>query len=283
MSNKKKSNNSIKNSSVYSIIGIFVVCFILFGIIIALRITDFKIGKKKELFKIETRVKNVEETDVFEDSSYKTIGWVRVEGTDIDYPVIYSSSKESDFPVELDSYAWSLNYGAGFHNMINIMGHNIFNLSSSPKVKSDKFKRFEELMAFSYYDFAKDNKYIQLTIGGKDYAYKIFSVGFVLTSGTTSFPLTDDYSEKEMKEHIDFLNKRSIYKYDVDVDEKDSLISLITCTRFFGRDVDYEFFVNGRLLRDGEKIEEYDVKTTDKYKDIEKILKGDGNDEEDSL
>ena len=241
-----------------------------------------KVSTKKS-FQIESRLKNVKMSNKEEESNYKTIGWVRVEGTNIDYPVIHSSSPSSGYPVEYESYGWSINNDTKFHNRISIIGHNIFNLSSTPKIQSEKFKRFEALMAFVYYDFAKDNRNIQLTIDGKDYLYKIFSIGFVSVSNTTSFPYKDDYSLDEMKDHIDILRKNSFFDYDIDVNENDSIVSLITCTRFFGSQNDYEIFVNARLLREGEKIDNYGMKKNNNYDLIQKILKGDEYDEEDSL
>ena len=280
MTNRRKKSN-LKNG-LFSIVGIFIIVIIMFGVMCGLRFYDSKNVIEKKKFKLESRVSNVEETKIIEETSFETIGWIRVEGTNIDYPIIYSSDMRSDFPVTLESYAWSSNFSPEFHNKINITGHNIYNLSSKPKIKSDKFKRFEELMAFSYYDFAKENKYIQLTIDNKDYVYKIFSVAFISASSATSFPFNDDYNEEEMDYHIQVLKDKSIYKYDVDVDKNDFLISLITCTRMLGN-VNYEFFVSGRLLRDDEKIEDYNVKTKKSYREIEKILEGDGDDEEESL
>ena len=67
---------------------------------------------------------------------------------------------------------------------MNIFGHNIFNLGPSPKKSSNNFKRFEELMNFIYHDFAQENKYIQFTINGKDYVYKIFGFEYELELST---------------------------------------------------------------------------------------------------
>ena len=75
--------------------------------------------------------------------------------------------------------------------------------------------------------------------------------------------------------------KYNIYDYDVEVDQNDSIISLITCTRFFGVDQNLEFYVSGRLLRGGETTSDYKVEKAKNYKDVEKVLEGDGEDEED--
>ena len=104
-------------------------------------------------FQVASRISKVK-TISLGDSDFHSMGWIRVQGTNIDYPVIRSDNYQSEFPVELESFAWSLNHDDGFHKHVFIMGHNIFNLSSTPKKQDSRFQRFEELMAFIYEDFA---------------------------------------------------------------------------------------------------------------------------------
>ena len=93
--------------------------------------------------------------------------------------------------------------------------------------------------------------------------------------GIETLALTN-YTKKETKEYIDKVKKESIYKFNVDTRDDDNLISLITCTRFFGPDKEAAFVVDARMLRQKEKARNYTVKTTDNYKKIEKYMeKGD--------
>lgn len=237
-------------------------------------------NKSINTFKIEPRTSYVGKTKISDDSDFEVMGWIKVQGTNIDYPLIRTDNSESPFPVELGSFAWSTNQDNLFHNHIFIIGHNIFNLSSKPKLSDERFTRFEELMNFVYYDFAKENQYIQLTIDGNDYIYKIFSVGFLNASEVYGFPFHDDYSKEEIKDYVDIMNNFNIYNYDIDVNENDKIISLNTCTRFFGPNSEKEFYVNGRLLRDGEDTSNYKVKKSKKYKIIEDKWEGEEKDEE---
>lgn len=254
--------------------------FLLMLIIILMKILNYN---EKDYYQIETRKDKVSQTEIGTESDFETIGWLRVQGTSLDMPIVYSSNRSTQFPVELGSFVWSLNKDKKFHNNIYIMGHNIFNLSSTPKKSAKTFQRFEELMAFIYYDFAKDNKYIQLTLDGKEYLYKIFSVGFLKQADVLDLEYEGDLDNDDMKYYLGLIQDNNIYDYDIDVNENDKIISLVTCTRFFGPNSDYEFFVNGRLLRDGEEVSNYNVKKSKNYKKIEKKLKGDGKIEEDSL
>ena len=184
-------------------------CFlivVIIGLVFFHKNTGEKTIFKKNTFKVESRSENIKAIHIDDDSVYEAIGWLRVQGTDLDMPILYTDSEgDNPFPVELESYAWTRSSDKSFHNRIRIFGHNIFNLGDRPKIQSDLFNRFEELMAFVYYDFAKENKYIQLTLDGEDYVYKIFAVGFVPTVERVYFPIEDDYTQDEMKTHLEML------------------------------------------------------------------------------
>ena len=235
----------------------------------------------KDYYTVESRVSNISMISNQNTDNYETVGWLRVQGTNLDMPILSGIDDNANFPVEMERYVWNMNNDDKFYNKMNIMGHNIFNLSSHPKITSDNFNRFEELMAFVYYDFAKENKYIQLTINGKDYLYKIFSVVFLDAVDVDMFP-TGNYSKESMQYQIDLFQKNTLFDYDVDVNADDQLISLITCTRFFSNQKYIDFAVNGRLVRENEKINDYSVKKTQNYDQIEKILKGDDDNESES-
>ena len=249
---KKKQINHVKHK-VKLIIGLMFAVVI--GLIILL---GFKILNPGDYYKIESRVDNVKKLKI-EDSTYEAIGWLRIQGTDIDTPILYSEDSSADFPVEVENFVWTSNETKDFARQINISGHNIFNLSAKPKIKSQYFHRFEGLMAFMYYDFAKKNEYVQLTWGEKEYIYKIFFVGFIDSVDSLYFSRYDDASDEDVKLELDVLSESNFYKYDVDVNEKDKIITMTTCTRFYGDNSDVDFFVAGRMLREDEKVGHYKV------------------------
>ncbi len=234
-------------------------------------------------YKIDSRVEKLKKQKPIEDSNYKAIGWLKIQGTGIDLPIVHSEYANEEFPVELESFVWATDEISKESTYYDITGHNIFNLSAHPKIKSSYFNRFEELMAFVYYDFAKKNEYVQLTINDEDYLYKIFAVGFIDKGVGSYLPLDDKPEKKELKETLEIFKEANLYNYDVDVNTNDKIISLSTCTRFYGANSDTEFYVVARLLRDGENINHYKVTKNKKYKKVEKILKGDENNEEDNL
>ena len=235
----------------------------------------------KEVFMIQSRVDSVSKQTFDENNNdFKTIGWIRVQGTSLDMPVVHSNEQNYNYPVGTKSYTWTSVSDGKFHNAITIMGHNIYNLSSNPKLTSDKFFRFEELMSFIYYDFAKENEYFQLTIGGKEYVYKTFAVTLLTATDILYLPNGVDYDKDDMKYFVSYLKTHSFYRYQVSVNENDSVVSLATCTRFYGVDHPVQLYVTGRLLRKGERMRKYNVYKNKSYEKIENILRGDLDEDE---
>lgn len=254
----------------------------LFVLVVALSLLMYsKIVGEKDYYLMESRTANVEKSKKGDDDTHSTMGWIRVQGTNIDYPVYGKLSDEYDSANVTDSYMWSLNQDSDYHNALILFGHNVMNLGPYPRQSDSSFTRMEELMNFVYYDFAKDNQYIQLTTDGKNYLYKIFSVSFLTITELYDLP-KGDYNSFEKKTYLSMLKDKSIYDYGIDVNDQDDMLTIATCTRFF-MNKNYNFLVTGRRVRDGEAINNYRVTRNKKYEKIEEVLKGaDENETEDA-
>lgn len=262
----KKANQRIKTFVLAT--GLLICCCIVITLLFTLN---------KSAYKIEPRIKEIKEEQKKDKDGHKTIAWLKVQGTTIDTPIV-SYESNSDFQnIDKENFLWNTVKEEKIYNQVNIMGHNILNLSKQPKIGMDYFSRFDDLMAFIYEEFAKENQYIQYTIDGKDYLYKIFGVFFEKEYKLDIYH-QGDYTEKEMKDYIKQIKEASFYDYDVEVLENDKIITLSTCTRFF-EGTTKQFVVVGRMVREDEKVKKYDVKANAKYKEIKEIMKGDDNDE----
>ena len=248
----KKEANIYQRRRILVFFGIFLCLVILLGIILIL---SFK-SPKEDYYSPDSRVDQVR-TTIVEDS--ETIGWINVQGTDIDYPVVYETNLVY---LGLKDYLWLSNRYIEGNNRIAIYGHNIKNVSSKPLITNEDHTRFEQLLSFVYYDFAKENMYIQYSSGGKDELYKIYAVGFYDKQDEEGKYLDN---KEEIKSYIETAKDTSIYDYSVEVKEDDFLISLITCTRFFGANEKTTFRVDARKVRTGEKINKYSVQKNQNY------------------
>lgn len=237
-------------------------------------IVFFSNNATSSTFKTVDRVKNIKKEKKKEknENGYTTIGWLRVQGTKIDTPIIKYDSVESMDKVNKDDYLWNEYPEEKIQKRVNIQGHNVLNLSTKPEVGLDYFTRFEDLMAFVYLDFAKENQYIQYTIDGKNYLYQIFAVYFDEIYNLDLYN-PDEYKDEEVADFIQRSLDKSLYKYDVEVKKDEKVISLITCTRMYGNDKK-QFLVVGKMIDNNSKTTNYEVKESSNYKEVKNLMKG---------
>lgn len=257
---KKKSNNKFL---------LMIVAFtILVLVVIVLAI--YLVINNKKCYKIEPRADNVLKYKANTNTdAYDINGWLRVQGTNIDYPVIYPDDG-LDLSRMVEDFVWVIENEEELMDRTVILGHNIKNVSSNPLITDSKHTRFEQLLSFIYYDFAKDNQYIQYTKNGQDYLYQIFSVSFI---NEYDLAFSGNMNKDTLKDYITKAIDDSYFKYDVEVDENDKIISLITCTRFFGN-ARYRFKIDGKLLDNDEKAKLKKVTIKKNYEKIEDIMRG---------
>lgn len=188
------------------------------------------------------------------------IGWLQVQGTNVDLPVILQGldfEEDNNF-----DYAWrSPNYQYG-NNRELIIGHNLINISKNPTTDMKNLKYFEGLLAFVYPDFAQTNQYVSYYKDGKEDIYVIYAVGFY---NYEDADINSYDSDSDIKNYIDKVRKNSIYNYDIDVDSSDELITLNTCTRYFGADKLQSFSIEARKVRKDEEIIRHKITTTKVY------------------
>ena len=217
-------------------------------------------SKKEEIvssmnYKYENRVEKLKNFDA---KDYKKYGWLQVQGTNIDLPIVsYWKQEDPDY-----NFGWIVNTSYDYDNRKILSGHNVLNVSTEPMVNDPKLTNFEDLMAFVYYDFAKDNMYLVYTEDGKDKVYVIYAVGFYDYNYKYD---TYGLEEDEVKDYINYVKKNSIYDYKLKVNEKDEIITIKTCTRMFGFEEKQQLQIDARLLRDNEKIVKYKLNKTELY------------------
>ena len=197
------------------------------------------------------------------------LGWIQVQGTNIDLPVYNSKTA---LPDEADiEYAWVGDFfpNNGEFTRRTIGSHNVLNVSSMPSKEMDDLIDFEPLMAFVYRSFAKDNLYIKYTnkVTQEEEIYKIYAIGFY-DYGYDQFSPIKKENKEEIDKYIKSVKENSIYDYDVDVTNEDDLLMIYTCTRFFGLDTKQQIFIDARKVRKDEKIEKYSVKKTKLFDEL---------------
>lgn len=159
-----------------------------------------------------------------------TIGWIKVLGTDINYPVVQTNNNDfyltHSFDKSYNKAGWifadyinkNLKNNELDKNTI-IYGHNRQNNSMFGTL-SNVFK--EEWLS------NKENHYINFSSLNNNMVWEVFST---YTIEKEEYYIQSNFSSDE--EYISFLNtikNRSTYKYDVNISKEDKILTLSTCT-----------------------------------------------------
>ena len=152
-------------------------------------------------------------------------GWIKVEGTDVEMPVVQGNDNLYYLTHSLDkssnSAGWAFidcrNKLDGTDKNLIIYGHNRRDRSI--------FGTLKNIIKPEWYD-NENNRYIQFITEGKTYIYDVFSVYQIEV---------EDYYTQTNFERINFLeftNKlksRSVKNFNVDLTEDDEILTLSTC------------------------------------------------------
>ena len=201
-----------------------------------------------------------------EAESENVVGWLQIPGMIIDYPVVQGSDNE---------YYLTHNYkgeesknGAIYahfnNNLANpeylpdntvIFGHNMW-------VYTDEM--FNTLEDFYTLDFAKEHRYLTLTLGDTTTYWLIYAVfDTEVTSDDSQYDFyywnTYGQTEEEWTKVQAGIRERSLYNYDIDLQYGENTLMLSTCSYHyhnwigFLRD-DVRLVVAARLIREGENL-----------------------------
>lgn len=151
-------------------------------------------------------------------------GWITVENTDIDYPIVQGT--DNDFYLKHDFNKKESISGCVFMDYLNevdkddniiLYGHNMRNGSMFSKLQNFKENEF----------FYQNNKVIIKDEAG-EHTYEVFSV-YVLKPGDKLGKINYS-SADEFNEYIKFIKNKSFYTSDIKVEKGDKILTLVTCT-----------------------------------------------------
>lgn len=168
-------------------------------------------------------------------------GWLNVENTNIDYPVL--QSYDNQYYLDKDINREYLMSGSIFMNYLNdgfndentvLFGHHMRNKTMFAQLKKYKEKEF----------FYGDNDIVIEVENDKVLKYKVFSA--YVTDAKDNYIKTNFDDKDQYKEFLEDIKNKSQYKSDIDVNENDKIITLSTCSYEFN---DARMVVHGKLLK----------------------------------
>ena len=151
------------------------------------------------------------------------IAWIKVKGTDIDFPVVKGTDNSyyltHNFDKEKNKAGWIFadyrNKFDGTDKNIIIYGHNMKNGSM--------FASLKDVIKEEWYN-NENNKYIALITENENCKYQVFSV---YQTETEEYYLQTNISN--FKEFVEKIKGRSKKDFNVDIKETDSILTLSTC------------------------------------------------------
>lgn len=236
----KHTNNNKKSIKSIFVSLIIIVCF---GVMIYSGYNIFvwwqENQKNKELIgKIEQEIsiddnKDIQDADKYnvdfkglKNTNSDIVGWIKVWGTEIAFPVVQTTNNDYYLTHSLDksynSAGWifvdSNNKLDGTDKNIVIYGHN--------RRDDSMFGTLKNILNKEWYE-NKNNLFIPFIKENESDIYEVFSVYNI--EKEDYYITTDFNNDIEFQKYIDTIKSRSVKAFNVDVSTKDKLLTLSTC------------------------------------------------------
>lgn len=156
----------------------------------------------------------------------ETMGWIQVLGTNINYPFVQHNDNE----YYLDhSFKRKIN-GAGWvfldsrNNIENLDKNTI--IYAHGRIDSIMFGTLKNITKSSWYE-NKDNHIIRMSTETHNTLWQVFSVYHIKT--TSDYIVNNFRNDSSYDNFLKLIKERSIYKFDVDLNSNDNVLTLSTC------------------------------------------------------
>lgn len=154
-----------------------------------------------------------------------TIGWLKVNGTEIEYPVVRSADNNDylthNFNKEYNSAGWIFsdyrNKIDGTDKNIIIYGHNIRDGSM--------FGTLKNILTEDWYNNEENRRIIFFTESEKN-IYEVFSVYKIEKE---EYYIQTSFTQDSYKQFLNTIKNRSIKDFNVNITEEDNILTLSTC------------------------------------------------------
>lgn len=235
----EKTKNKFSVISFIRIISILVI-LVCIGLLvyryINLKNSDKILGEINSDIKIED--KNIEingvaaamvDTDVnsLKEKNPDTVAYLKVNGTDVAYPVVQSNDNEyylrHSFDKSYSQAGWIFmdyrNDAKSLDKNTIIYGHNMLNNSM--------FSTLTKMTKSSFFN-DENNSYINLSTENKSTLWKIFSV--YITDPNTYYMTIGFSSDNSYLEFLNNIKEKGMYNFNENIGANDKILTLSTCT-----------------------------------------------------
>ena len=159
------------------------------------------------------------------ETNNETVGWIKVNGTEVDYPVVKTRDNDyyltHGFDKSYNSAGWVFadykNKFDGKDRNIVIFGHN--------RRDGSMFGTLKNILNQEWYN-SEENLDISFITETEKITYRVFSIYKIEKE---DYYITTGFNNEEFKTYIKTVKERSIKDFQVDVDINDKLLTLSTC------------------------------------------------------
>lgn len=182
------------------------------------------------------------------------VGYINIPGTNVDYPVVQASSNlyyehlDINKNYSVNGVIWADQDVTPSSKNTIIYGHNWTNYSSNPRIGNPNDVMFAQITAYQHQSFAQNHPVIEYANANGDGTWVIFGAFY---TQDLNFYINANLSPVYLASKA---RQSNLYPIDVDVLDTDQVLTLSTCTRYFGNFPNQRFLIMARKLRDGEKL-----------------------------
>ena len=176
-----------------------------------------------------------------------TVGWLKVKGTNIDYPVVKTTDDlyylKRNFYKDKDANGWVF---MDYRNSIDELDDNKIIFAHNRYMNGVMFGTLERVSDEKYYS-KESNLIITFNTLYKEYKWKIFSFYSIDVTNDYLVTLFLDDEQKEKEKFFKMLKDRSEVQLPTEVTKDDKILTLSTCL-----DNNQRFVVHAVLIKDNE-------------------------------
>lgn len=156
----------------------------------------------------------------------EVVGWVQVNGTNINYPFVQTTNNSYYLTHQLDkkknNAGWVF---MDYRNNIKDFDKNTI-LYAHGRINNIMFGSLRNVIKKSWYQ-DKNNRVVKISTSEENTLWQVFSTYRIKT--TNDYIQTKFYSDEEYLEFLNLLKNRSVYDYKVPLNADDKIITLSTC------------------------------------------------------
>ena len=154
-----------------------------------------------------------------------TVGWIKVNGTNINYPVVQASDNEyflyHDFEGNYNIGGWI--YADYRINLNNLAQNNI--IYGHRRLNESMFGTLKNVLTDEWINNT-DNHIIKISTDKYNYLFQIFSI---YTIETESYYIQTSFSDSDFLKFLNTIESRSIHDFNIDLTTTDKILTLSTC------------------------------------------------------